>query len=650
MKKLFLTSGLAIMIAGSAFAQAHDIDTDNQLVGTNPAQDASCQEPTLGLYNGNQTFHAKWVAKTYTVTYAGASNTSGTGISNTATFDDDYSILGLGTGTGNSGITANTGYHFSKWVGQSTGQNPDTTYNALPETDRTYEENDTIQPYQVVGNLTLTAHVLPNDSGAISLHADIYRDNDRTTYSTPLYYNSGTNVTLLDTPITQTTVYSRYATGLYTTDQFTTQVTASTMVPVQAGYTFNGFWTEDGQTKVINNDGSVLSAALTQVSSIGGTANWYAKWTPNVYGITFNKGSANCATIEGNSPTTQNLTYDLATPLSSNGYSATGYTFGGWNSNKNLLSVDGTGNTTHYTNGQSIAMKYTGEDAVLTAQWNYIQTGEIVLDNKLYNAQGTEIANHTQTASVPASLQIKYGQSDGYSAFGGNGVNKVTTTPTMVGYDFGGYYTEKNGAGTLVIEDDGDFIQCTTNTQIATADQGATWYAKWTAKPGKIKYSCGSKPSGASTDITNNSQAPAEVSTDYDQSYTLASGAPNCSLPGYHFKGWHCTYNIDTGSNNSGNGYDYVGTLVEENNPNVYTLSQSVTYRVDRDVSADVTCSVIWEANTIGTIWNAGSGELTDNGLSTCTFDSNVIGIPVTAPERPGYDFDGWTVSTPANP
>jgi len=72
MKKLFLTSGLAMLMAVPAFATdpaTYDITTDQgSTSGTyaldvpdgTAAQNATCQYPTLGTYSGDQTLHAKW--------------------------------------------------------------------------------------------------------------------------------------------------------------------------------------------------------------------------------------------------------------------------------------------------------------------------------------------------------------------------------------------------------------------------------------------------------------------------------------------------------------------------------------------------------------------------------------------------------------
>ena len=152
----------------------------------------------------------------------------------------------------------------------------------------------------------------PNISGAITLVSSIYPSNDNT--QTALYTGGANNDGL--TTASLSTLYGVYGVGIYGSASDANNYAAATPStpytqlgtnPSKSGYTFNGFYS--GATQVIDNSGAILSAANTQVTSAGGTATWYAHWTPVPTTITYACGTG----VTGIGPSTQtSATYDAS--------------------------------------------------------------------------------------------------------------------------------------------------------------------------------------------------------------------------------------------------------------------------------------------------------------------------------------------------
>ena len=115
---------------------------------------------------------------------------------------------------------------------------------------------------------------------------------------------------------------------------------------VKTGYTFGGWNTAA--------DGSGTNyTAGSGTFTINANTTLYAQWTINSYTVTFD---ANTGT---GSMTAQSANYNVATALTSNSFTKTGYTFAGWNT------AAGGGGTT-YANNASFAFT---ASTTLYAQW-----------------------------------------------------------------------------------------------------------------------------------------------------------------------------------------------------------------------------------------------------------------------------------------
>lgn len=122
----------------------------------------------------------------------------------------------------------------------------------------------------------------------------------------------------------------------------------------RTGYTFAGWTTNaDGSGDSYSNGQQVENLAT------GGTVTLYAKWTANTYTISYNGNDHT-----GGSTASSSHTYDTAKALTANGFTRTGYSFAGWNTNAN-------GSGTSYADKASVKnlSSTNGATVTLYAQW-----------------------------------------------------------------------------------------------------------------------------------------------------------------------------------------------------------------------------------------------------------------------------------------
>ena len=287
------------------------------------------------------------------------------------------------------------------------------------------------------------------------------------------------------------------------------------------------------------------------------------------------------------------------------------------------------------------------------------------LDNQSANSKGTlSISGVKNKGIYLESLETKMSTS-----------THQIVIPTKKGYKFGGYYTQKNGKGTLLINAKG-FI--TSNFTISKYSKNLTLYAKWrpvsytitynlnggtvasanktsynveTAtfklnNPSKIGYTftgwTGSNGSTKQTSVSitkgstgnktytanwtetsatlsynanGHGTAPSSVVMKYSSKVNAASAI---SATGYTFVKW-CTQ-----SNGSGSCYNAGAQLKAANkNPSAMTLY------------------AIWKANTYNIVFNANGGS---GSMSNLSMTYNVAkSLPANTFTKAGYTFIGWS-------
>ncbi|MBQ6012267.1 MAG: InlB B-repeat-containing protein, partial [Alphaproteobacteria bacterium] len=596
--------------------------TDQYITPNGAATDKGKRAVTAN--GGTATWYARWTPKTYNVVYNKGTCTYGDDQSaaythtDAATYDSNWTALSASLSANPKIGAPATGWTFDGWTTKSTP-----TYNG-----NTLEDKVTsYSPWKLTDALNLYGACTPNISGAITLDSKKYASTSDTT---------GTAAT---TNASAATLYSVYDYAMYTTKptkaNYTTatQYTTLATAPVQTGYTFAGFYTgkAGSGTKVINSDKTFTDAAKTLVTAAGGTATWYAHYTANTYNVTYAADGTGCTgtSVTHTGGATYNatytpLTFGATTPVNISGITAkTGYHFYQWNDGTTDRPA-GTGFTWTYTSAKTLTSVCKGNIS-----------GAIKLDSKKYESSAASSGTNPTTESNPTTVYSVYKQGiyDTLPTDAAPGTALTTiTVPTLTGYTFGGYYTTKTGTGTQLIDGEGNVL-AVANQQVTTAGATPTWYAKWTANKSTITYTCGTKPSGASTNITGT--APSTVTNQaYDAEYTLSSTANTCALPGYHFNGWSCDYNLATGAHTTTS----------------YAGGASGTFKS----TSNVICAAVWEANTIALTWSANGGNAQGGGTyapgagtDSCTYDGSIT-LPAV-PEKNGYTFTGWSV-TSTNP
>jgi uncharacterized repeat protein (TIGR02543 family) len=221
--------------------------------------------------------------------------------------------------------------------------------------------------------------------------------------------------------------------------------TGVTKVAVTSGaYSSGSFSANLTSTFVLGNRYSVRAFATN-----GKPATAYSDTiTFQPRSVTFNLNGHGSST-----PTTQYVNNGGKATDPSYSESVTGYTFGGW--------YKEAGCSNSWTFGTDVV---SGANKTLYAKWT-AKTYTIDLDQDL-----------TPTSAGTTSITATYNSN--------SNLTSAITPPTKTGWTFAGYYTEKNGSGTQIIDADGNVIASVATYTDASKNWikagGVTLYAKWT--------------------------------------------------------------------------------------------------------------------------------------------------------------------------
>ncbi|MFJ5792569.1 InlB B-repeat-containing protein, partial [Lysinibacillus sp. NPDC093197] len=301
--------------------------------------------------------------------------------------------------------------------------------------------------------------------------------------------------------------------------------------PTKAGYTFEGWYTDDEGTEQYDFSNNVITANTTL----------YAKWEPVGYTVNFevNGGSAVPSQSVAHG---QKASEPTPTPTKA------GYTFGGWYTDVTLTETydfnnEITANTTLYAkwklvtytvnfevNGGSLVPNQTvahGEKATVPTvptKAGYTFEGWYTDD------EGTEqydFSNNVITANTtlyakwePVGYTVNFEVNGGsavpsQSVAHGQKASEPTPTPTKAGYTFGGWYTDVTLTKTY------DF-----NNEITA---NTTLYGKW--KP--VTYT-------VSFEVNGGSQVPSQ-----SVAHGQKASEPTPTKAGYIFGGWYTSSTLE---------------------------------------------------------------------------------------------------------
>ena len=309
--------------------------------------------------------------------------------------------------------------------------------------------------------------------------------------------------------------------------------------PTREGYTFAGWFTEkDGGTQVTKE---------TVVKTVA-DHTLYAHWTANTYTVKFDANEGTVTSAE------QTVTYgshygELPTPTRE------GYTFAGWFTEQN-----------GGTKVMADTKVTTAENHTLYAYWM----------QNIYDVSFD--ANGGKEAYEPK--KVRHG--DVYGTF--------PLTPTRTGYEFAGWYTEKDGGAKVELGD------------VVTSSH--TLYAHWTANEYTVTF-----------DANGGTVTPETMKVTYGSHY---GELPTPTRKGYTFVGWF--------TNPNG------GTQVK--------ADAEVTTAADRTLHAHWTQNihtVTIKADKDGKVIE--SQRIPEGGLAK---------KPAKEPVREGYTFIGWQANDAA--
>ena len=545
----------------------------------------------------NNTFYALWKAHQYTVKFEGNTADGGSTDDQPMTYDTAADLAANGY--------TKTGYTFTGWNTQ-----PDGTGTAYSDGQNvknlTAADGDTITLFAQwrVNNYTIKYDGNAADSGSMNDQPMVFdvaanlTDNAyaRTGYTftgwntqsdgSGTAYTDGQNVTNLTSAEGETvTLFAQWRANSYTIqfdgntadggDTASQSMTYDTAVNLTAngytktGGTFAGWNTQpDGSGTVYTDGQNVVN--LTAVE--GEKVTLYAQWRANNYTIRFDGNTA-----DGGSTSDQAMTYDQAANLTANGYTKTGYSFKGWNTQS-----DGGG--TAYTDGQNVVnlTAVEGEKVTLYAQWranNYT----IRFDGN--TADGGDTADQSMTYDQAANLTA-----NGY---------------TKTGYIFTGWNTQSDGGGTAYTE--GQNVVNLTSVE----GERVTLYAQWRANSYTIQFD-GNTADGGDT---------ADQSMTYDQAADLT--ANGYTRTGYTFTAWN--------TQSDGGGTSYT------DGQNVVNLTA-----IEGDT---VTLYAQWRANSYTIQFDGNTADGGNTPAQTMTYNA-AANLTVNGYTKTGYTFAGWNTQS----
>ena len=170
-------------------------------------------------------------------------------------------------------------------------------------------------------------------------------------------------------------------------------------------------------------------------------------------------------------------------------------------------------------------------------------------------------------------------------------VGQLPNPPVRIGYNFGGWYTEPEGAGNVF----------TANTEVTA---NITVYAKWN----EYSYTVTFNDQGATTPVGESSKSVASPNT------TVGTLPTEPTNTGYYFGGWNTKA-------------DGTGTVFNAN-----TL-----------VTSDITVYAVWNSYKYSVIFDSQDADINASpSVKTITPPNLTVGTLPSNPIKNGYSFEGW--------
>ena len=408
----------------------------------------------------------------------------------------------------------------------------------------------------------------------------------------------------------------------------------------RTGYNWGGWYDNSSFS------GNAISS-YTPVKGNSTTLNFYAKWNPINYNITYN---LNGGSVSGN-PTTYNIetaTFTLKNPTKT-GYTFTGWTGTGlssastsvsvakgntgdrsytanWTPNTYYVAFDGNGATSGSMSNQTFkydtaqALSANGYARAYTVSYNYMSGsgspasatatatfGGWTGQNGTSYSNGQSVSNLTATANATFTMTANWT------------LGSVTLpTPTRTGYTFDGWYIADEG-GTKIGNAGASY----------TPTANITLYAHW--NPNIYKVTLDNQ--GATTAGTT------QYWYMYEKMVTAADGEilyyysdPSCTTPIHHY----------TMVPPTKTGYTFEGYFTETNGGGTQFILSSgeCTNNIFQKRAADTTLYAKWTPIDYSISYNLDGGSVSGNPT---TYNIETATFALKNPTKTGYTFAGWT-------
>ena len=516
------------------------------------------------------------------------------------------------------------GYTFNGWYESENTSNGNgygtqfTTSTAMPARDVPLYAQWKLNEYPIVINLNA-----PEDGG-----------NDPATigsfqYSKPSIDNGG--IIKLNTNDSQ----QRVTTGSFNiTVAYGTSFTLP--IPSRNGWTFTG-WTASttpAYASLTNNGNTSASAYRVGAGGVTLTAHWSRNSYPvkaYAYGDIYNSatfalgrgGTVQIASDAAGTSVSKNIAYRSTTTLKAT--ASTGYAFVGWYTDSALTNL--------YSKSASI----TSESVLMAGRTYYakfkVQSYTITV-NPDNATKGTTISGWYSAAGTAASSQTIKTSTEITMVYGST---LKMTAPEKTGYTFKGWSRTSGSTGTLNSTTGDSTYLCGAGAATLTAQWQINQYTiTLHALANKFDTNTYSE-NGLGGTVQIDSRAANNKSTNatynYNTTYTIKAAA----YTGYKFEGWYTNPSLSGTAVSTSASYT---TSLGASNITYYAKFSVQSYQITVNPNG-----ATGGTNLSGWYSAPGTAASAINGVTSSRTITMVYGstLKMTAPEKTGYTFKGWS-------
>ncbi len=349
-----------------------------------------------------------------------------------------------------------------------------------------------------------------------------------------------------------------------------------TYVPTRTGYVFDG-WFEDAEcTKRATSNNGFYTPTVNKTLY----AHWVEKQIKVIFVRNMPETNPVGATFDSNykddyssDATNQTFTYSVSgQKFSAKGWSHPQYDIIAWNENRTATSgyqvLSG-------VNPSWIESKY-------NASTNHTVTLYAIWQPKVFTISLNNISADKMAGTTAVYEKFNKGRYLDSACTTDLTSNKITI-PEKTGHTFKGYYTDQNGKGTKIIDENGNVTSAFTNRYFKS---NSALYANWGANTYTVKYNGNGATGGTTANSSHTYDVDKKLTKNgYTRAYTVTynhnyTGSTNTTKTAtYSFVNWN------TIANGTGTKYENEATvknLTDKNNDtfNLYAIwkSASLTY------------------------------------------------------------------------